>query len=101
MVAGQTWTMLGIILTLVAPLYAFAMRSKLRRQRASENTDEITQNEKDIEEIKQRLAEIEFELSLVKNDLQVIHDNVRDHNHCGSPKCRWCEGDPGDDHAAE
>jgi predicted nuclease with TOPRIM domain len=89
--------MLGIILTLVAPLYAFAMRAKLRRQQATENTDEISQNETDIEEMNQRLTEIEFELSLVKNDLQVIHDNLREHNHCGSSLCRWCDGDPGDD----
>lgn len=102
---GTTWTIIGAVVAVIAlavgPLYAYILNR--RDDAVSDNSDALDDNASEIDDIRQRLVRIEAEidtleelseqtdetrarinrieqeLSLVKNDLQVIHDNLGRH----------------------
>lgn len=95
------WEVWAVMLILVAPLYTQAAYMLWKRWQTTQNmddiedhSDEIGSNSDEIQKIRETLVEIQYELDLVKNDLQVLHDITADSNHCGSSNCRWCEGEP-------
>lgn len=90
---ADIWTVLGVTMVLVGPLYLALAKlySDIRGADVDQNQDDIASNEDDIQDIRQSLARLEAEIEEVQAGLRIIHDNMIDHNPCRSEECIWCE----------
>lgn len=91
-VPGHEFT-LAALAVIVAPLYGAMGLVYRRLGQLSGVTEDVDENEGDIQQIKETLVGLEHRTEILMQDNETLHQNVTEENHCQADQCRFCEGD--------
>lgn len=90
MVAVEIYALVGAA---VFPTWTVLTVLAYRQGKRSGLSDDVEKNRRAINSLSKSQERIEYKLNDLERQNRVIHDIIRDENHCGADDCEWCDPD--------